>query len=80
MGGPGREVALSFGSTVVGLNYNSYQIERAKRHTKKAELEHLCSYVKVKKASASQLRTASQLRMAAMTKPWKFVSRNIYFK
>lgn len=47
VGGPGRELARTFGSNVVGLNYNAYQIERAKKHTRKAQLDHLCSYIKV---------------------------------
>ena len=47
VGGPGREIARTFGPSVVGLNYNSYQVERARKHTRKAQLDHLCSYVKV---------------------------------
>ena len=47
VGGPGREIARATGASVVGLNYNSYQIERARSHTKKAQLDGLCSYIKV---------------------------------
>lgn len=46
VGGPGREVARTSGAHVMGLNYNSYQIERAKKHSKKEHLDHLCSYMK----------------------------------
>lgn len=47
VGGPGREIARVTGASVVGLNYNSYQIERARHHTKRAQLDGLCSYIKV---------------------------------
>ena len=47
VGGPGREVARTSGAHVMGLNYNSYQIERAKKHSKTEHLDHLCSYMKV---------------------------------
>ena len=47
VGGPGREVAKYSGAKVVGLNCNTYQIQRAKEHTKKAGLDNLCSYTQV---------------------------------
>lgn len=49
VGGPGREVARHSGANVVGLNYNAYQIERAKKHTRSAQLDKLCTYIKVTK-------------------------------
>lgn len=47
IGGPGREVARSTGANILGINYNAYQIEKAKKLSRKAQLDHLCSYVKV---------------------------------
>lgn len=45
-------VAESSGANVVGLNINDYQIERATAHTKRAKLDHLCTYIKVSRAKA----------------------------
>ena len=47
MGGPGREIAKFSGANVVGLNCSDYQLERAREHTRKAQLQDLCTYVKV---------------------------------
>ena len=47
VGGPARQIARTFGSSVVGLNNNGYQIERARIHTRTAKLNHLCSYIEV---------------------------------
>ena len=45
VGGPMREMASLSGAHVTGLNNNPYQIERSKRHTKEARLEHLIDHV-----------------------------------
>ena len=47
IGGPGREIAKFSGATIVGLNCSDYQLERAREHTRKAQLQDLCTYVKV---------------------------------
>ena len=47
VGGPGREIAKFSGASVVGLNCSAYQLERAREHTRKAQLQDLCTYVKV---------------------------------
>jgi len=49
IGGPARHIAGFSGATVVGLNFNDYQVHRAKVLTKAENLEHLCSFVKVGK-------------------------------
>ena len=51
VGGPGREIAKFSGASVVGLNCSDYQLERAREHTRKAQLQDLCTYVKVSTVS-----------------------------
>lgn len=46
VGKPAREIATFTGCNVVGLNNNSYQIERATAHAKREELSHKVSFVK----------------------------------
>lgn len=46
VGGPARYIALFSEANVVGLNNNSYQIERAKKLTADAGLSHLVSFKK----------------------------------
>jgi len=46
VGGPARNISAFSGAQVVGLNNNDYQIKRAKKHTEKAKLQDMCSYVK----------------------------------
>jgi sterol 24-C-methyltransferase len=46
VGGPMRTIARFSGATIVGVNNNAYQIQRGIRHTRKARLEHLCSFLK----------------------------------
>jgi len=46
IGGPAREIARFSGANVVGVNNNQYQVDRATRHTKAAQLEDLCEFVK----------------------------------
>merc|ERR1712000_448959 len=45
VGGPAREIARFANCNVVGVNNNAYQIQRAIKHTKSAELEHLVEFV-----------------------------------
>ncbi len=56
VGGPGREVARYTGCNVLGVNYNAYQIEKAKKHSKTAQLDHLCSYVQVRVTHSTSLQ------------------------
>ncbi len=46
VGGPARYIAKHTGATIVGVNNNAYQLERAARHTRRAKLEHLVSFTK----------------------------------
>ncbi|KIY63359.1 hypothetical protein CYLTODRAFT_458169 [Cylindrobasidium torrendii FP15055 ss-10] len=46
VGGPAREIARFADVTIVGLNNNDYQIQKARAHTKKAGLEDQVSFVK----------------------------------
>lgn len=46
VGGPGREICRFTDCTIVGLNNNDYQVERAQHYAKKYNLEHKLSYVK----------------------------------
>jgi sterol 24-C-methyltransferase len=46
IGGPGRTMARFSESTVVGLNNNAYQLERARHHTRTQRLEGQCKYLK----------------------------------
>jgi sterol 24-C-methyltransferase len=46
VGGPARNICAFSGATVVGLNNNAYQIERAEKHTLDAGLQNDCSFVK----------------------------------
>lgn len=45
VGGPLREIARFSGATIVGLNNNAYQVERARRMTEEEELGHLAEYM-----------------------------------
>lgn len=45
VGGPARNIATFSGARVTGLNINAYQVERARKHTGKAGLQDLCSFV-----------------------------------
>ncbi|GBL49277.1 Delta(24)-sterol C-methyltransferase [Candidozyma auris] len=46
VGGPGREICRFTDCTIVGLNNNDYQIERANHYAKKYHLDDKLSYVK----------------------------------
>lgn len=46
VGGPGREICRFTDCTIVGLNNNDYQVERAEHYAKKYNLDHKLSYVK----------------------------------
>ena len=46
VGGPLREIARVSGATIVGVNYNDYQIERARKLTDEAGLGHLAEFLK----------------------------------
>jgi sterol 24-C-methyltransferase len=46
VGGPAREIARFSDTTIVGLNNNDFQIQRARQHTKRAGLENQVSFVK----------------------------------
>jgi len=46
VGGPAREIARFADTTIVGLNNNDFQIMRAKKYTKKADLDGQVSFVK----------------------------------
>ncbi|CDK26693.1 unnamed protein product [Kuraishia capsulata CBS 1993] len=46
VGGPAREISRFTGCSVVGLNNNDYQIERATHYAKKQGLDHKLSFVK----------------------------------
>lgn len=46
VGGPAREIARFADVNIVGLNNNEYQITRANKHTKYANLEDQVSFVK----------------------------------
>ncbi|CAG8952846.1 hypothetical protein HYFRA_00007559 [Hymenoscyphus fraxineus] len=46
VGGPAREIATFTGCNVVGLNNNSYQIQRATGHARRQGLEKQVSFVK----------------------------------
>lgn len=46
VGGPGREICQFTGCTIVGLNNNDYQIQRANHYAQKHKLDHKLSYVK----------------------------------
>ncbi|KAB8338800.1 hypothetical protein FH972_021745 [Carpinus fangiana] len=46
VGGPAREIAKFTGATIVGLNNNDYQIDRANNYSVKQGLEKQLSYVK----------------------------------
>ncbi|XP_065197981.1 uncharacterized protein LOC135829505 [Sycon ciliatum] len=45
VGGPAREIAELSGTSIVGLNINKYQVDRATRVTKEKGLDSLVSYV-----------------------------------
>ena len=46
VGGPAREIARFADVTIVGLNNNDFQIQRARKYTKKAGLEDQVSFAK----------------------------------
>lgn len=46
VGGPAREISTFTDCYVTGLNINAYQIERARKHTREAGLEHRIEFVK----------------------------------
>lgn len=46
IGGPARHIAKFSDAKIVGLNVNEYQLQRAEDLTKKAGLEHQCTFVK----------------------------------
>ena len=46
VGGPMREIARWSGATIIGINNNAYQIERGEKHSRRAGLERLTSFVK----------------------------------
>ena len=45
VGGPLREIARFSGARIVGVNTNAYQLERARKLTREAGLDHLAEYV-----------------------------------
>lgn len=45
VGGPLREIARFSGATIVGVNNNGYQLERARRLTEEAGLSHLAEFL-----------------------------------
>lgn len=46
VGGPARNIASFSDAKVIGLNINDYQLTRARQLSKKAGLDHLCSFQK----------------------------------
>ena len=46
VGGPLREIARFSGATIVGVNNNEYQLERARKLTDEAGLGHLAEFLK----------------------------------
>ncbi|KZP33763.1 hypothetical protein FIBSPDRAFT_915884 [Athelia psychrophila] len=46
VGGPAREIATFSDSTIIGLNNNDFQIQRARKYTKAAGLEKTVSFAK----------------------------------
>ncbi|KAF8842443.1 hypothetical protein BDN67DRAFT_1067734 [Paxillus ammoniavirescens] len=46
VGGPAREIARFADVNIVGLNNNDFQIQRARRYTKQADLENQVSFAK----------------------------------
>ena len=48
IGGPLREMARFSGASIVGINNNAYQIQRASLLTARAGLQAQCSYVQVR--------------------------------
>ena len=46
VGGPAREIARFSDAQVIGLNNNDFQVQRAKKYTKKAGLEDQVTFVK----------------------------------
>lgn len=49
MGGPARHIAAHSKAHVTGVNMNAYQIDRARKHTSKANLSHLVEFVEVRR-------------------------------
>jgi SAM-dependent methyltransferase len=46
VGGPAREIAQFSDARIVGLNNNEFQVQRARKYTKKAGLENQVTFVK----------------------------------
>ncbi|KAH0835882.1 S-adenosyl-L-methionine-dependent methyltransferase [Lanmaoa asiatica] len=46
VGGPAREIATFSDANIVGVNNNEFQVQRARRYTKRAGLEKQVTYVK----------------------------------
>ena len=46
VGGPAREIAHFSGATIVGINNNQFQVDRANKYTAKAGLADTVSFVK----------------------------------
>jgi sterol 24-C-methyltransferase len=46
VGGPAREIARFSGASIVGVNNNDFQVDRANRYTQKTELAGQVSFVK----------------------------------
>jgi SAM-dependent methyltransferase len=52
VGGPAREIARFSDATIVGLNNNDFQIQRARKYTAKAGLSDTVSFAKVRRERA----------------------------
>jgi len=46
VGGPAREIAQFSDAQIIGLNNNDFQLQRARKYTKKAGLENQVTFVK----------------------------------
>jgi sterol 24-C-methyltransferase len=45
VGGPMRHIARTSGAHVTGVNINGYQIDKARRYTRREDLEHRCELI-----------------------------------
>jgi sterol 24-C-methyltransferase len=45
VGGPLRSIARVSGASITGITISPYQVARARKHTRRARLSHLCAYV-----------------------------------
>ena len=45
VGGPMRAIARLSGARITGVTISPYQVERARRHTERERLTHLCTYI-----------------------------------